>query len=475
MCGNHTLLQVWFRVKKHVQRRYFLLRTIGVYLTLLAGIAVSAENINIRGTVSSNSGRMINGAIVFLQGEKIADTTGSDGAYVLKKINSAVKKFSKNPNIENIAFINGSIKLNLVSPAQVTIDMFDISGNLLKRELSSYAPSGIYQYKIPAGSMATNMMTIRVTVGEHSSTFRYMQLPNGKQFSDAVSRQASYSSRMAQLEAVVDTLSVSAPNFLSKKVAVSAYDTELNIKLDTSTLSKFSFFLTSVKALRDLSKNVNGFGGDLRFGKTGQGAGLLGADSICSCIAEKSMPGAKAKQWRAFLSAKTGPDGKQVDAIDRIGSGPWYDRRGRLFANNVSELLNDRPLNADIAIKNDFPNEDGVPNHMPDPSSSKKVDNHLTITGSGINGKLYNTTKDCTCSDWTSTKGDGSATARAGLSWPQEFGGMGGMKNWMSVWDMPGCQPGIDSTDASGGGKPGVYTIGNGGGYGGFYCFGLNP
>jgi len=462
--------------KNMLQRRYFLLRIIGIYLTLFVGIAVSAENVNIWGKISGNSGKPVKGAIVSLQNQKLSDTTDSDGAYSIKTA-TGVNNYTKISNIENISFNNGNIMLNLVKPAQVSIDMFDISGSLLKHELTSYAPAGVYQYKIPSGSMATNMMTIRVSVGGHSSTFRYMQLPNGKHsFSNSVAAgKASNGPGMAKLEAVVDSLSVSAPNFISKKVAVSSYDTELNITLDTSNLAKFSFFLTSVKALRDLSGNVNGFGGDLRFGKTGQGAGLLGADSICSCIAEKSMPGASAKQWRAFLSAKVGPDGKQADAIDRIGQGPWYDRKGRLFANKISELLNDRPINADIAIKNDFPNEDGVPNHMPDPSSSKKVDNHLTITGSGTNGKLYSTTKDCTCSDWTSTKGDGSATARAGMSWPQEFGGFMGMKNWISVWDMPGCQPGVDSTDASGAGRPGVYTIGNGGGYGGFYCFGLNP
>ncbi len=466
-----------------------MLRTIGLYALCIAGIAVSAENVNLWGTVSSNSGKPVKGAVVTLQGQKLSDTTDSDGAYSLKAGNTSLNTFTKAPTIENISFNNGSIKLNLLKPAQVSIDMFDLSGNLLKRELSSYAPAGVYQYKISSGSMATNMMTIRVSIGGHSSTFRYMQLPNGKHsFTNSVAAgKALNGPGMAKLEAVVDSLNVSAPNFSSKKVAVSSYDTELNITLDTLKLAKFSFFLTSLKAMRDLSGSVHGFGGDLRFGKTGQGAGLLGADSICSCIAERSMPGASAKEWRAFLSAKAGPEGKQVDAIDRIGQGPWFDRKGRLFANNISELLNDRPINADIAIKNDFPNEDGVPNHMPDPSSSKKVDNHLTVTGSNKQGKLYSTTEDCTCTDWTSKTGrsagsswgtetgKGGVTARGGLSWPQEFGGSMGEKNWISVYDTKGCEPGIDSTEASLDGVKGVYTIGNGGGYGGFYCFGLNP
>jgi hypothetical protein len=54
-------------------------------------------------------------------------------------------------------------------------------------------------------------------------------------------------------------------------------------------------------------------------------------------------------------------------------------------------------------------------------------------------------------------------------------GGMGNMQSWISVWDLWGCEAGIDLTDADAKGKPGVYTIGNGGGYGGFYCFALNP
>ena len=78
------------------------------------------------------------------------------------------------------------------------------------------------------------------------------------------------------------------------------------------------------------------------------------------------MPGSGAKDWRAFLSVTKGPAGTPIHAIDRIGNGPWYDRRGRLLAMTKADLLYDRPMGADPAIGNDFPNEDGVPNHAPD-------------------------------------------------------------------------------------------------------------
>jgi len=192
-----------------------------------------------------------------------------------------------------------------------------------------------------------------------------------------------------------------------------------------------------------------------------------------------------------------------VNAIDRIGEGPWYDRQGRLLANNREELLNERPINADPAIINDLPNEYGIPNHRPDPTMPV-VDNHMTVTGSDENGELYTgggsgtfggmggdvsgETEGNTCDDWTSTTV--KDRPRVGLSWPRgSFGqftggsgsgkvsmggpGMGG-SSWISDMNAWGCEAGIELVE-TGPGTPGIYTIGNGGGYGGFYCFAHEP
>ena len=123
---------------------------------------------------------------------------------------------------------------------------------------------------------------------------------------------------------------------------------------------RFSFFLTSLAAMRQLSGSQNGFGGDLRFGEA---TGLAGADKICTMTANMSMPG-NGKTWRAFLSVGASAPGGAVNAIDRVGAGPWYDFKGRLVAANRAALLNTRPVGADPAILNDLPNEIGLPNHM---------------------------------------------------------------------------------------------------------------
>lgn len=163
---------------------------------------------------------------------------------------------------------------------------------------------------------------------------------------------------------------------------------------DTGTedeaLDPFSFFVTSRVALQELSGSEYGFGGDLSYGETGPGAGLRGADKICGEIADRSMPGASAKQWRAFLSASEGEDGAPVHAIDRIGEGPWYDRIGRLVAPTKADLQHTRPLNGDSDIALDLPNENGVPNSEVDPGADIASErNHHVLTGSTVDGTLY--------------------------------------------------------------------------------------
>ena len=233
--------------------------------------------------------------------------------------------------------------------------------------------------------------------------------------------------------------------------------------VDPSKLPKFSFFVTSMVAMRKLAKSDDGFGGDFRYGTAD---GLTGADKICTEIAESVMPGATAKQWHAFLSTVKGP----VHAKDRIGMGPWYDITGRLVAMNLTNLLQNRPSGADPVIKEDLPNETGTPNHRPNPNAPED-DNHHTLTGSKPDGTLYSQT--ATCMDWTTSSRENQTTGRPriGFSWST-----GGRTNWISGQDEGGCGAGVTGVGTENGGSdPSNPIVGSGGGYGGIYCFALVP
>lgn len=221
-----------------------------------------------------------------------------------------------------------------------------------------------------------------------------------------------------------------------------------------------------------------GYGGDL--------GGLAGADAICQRVAASTSACQVNKLWHAFLSTST------VDARDRIGPGPWYDRLGRLLATDLAHLLTERPTGADPAIVNDFPNENGIPNHNPDMTGN--VDNHEILTGTGIDGRVHGqepvaqgcldggidgavpgsstacgpdaetwTVEKATCWNWTSNEPQGCP--RVGHSWPRKASG----RSWISVWNEGGCAPGGTLEDT--GGLDGNRRVGSAGGYGGFYCF----
>jgi hypothetical protein len=232
----------------------------------------------------------------------------------------------------------------------------------------------------------------------------------------------------------------------------------------SAQLENFSFFVTSLAGLQMLSGSPEAFGGNLSYG--GQ-VGIAGADLICSTLADMSMPGAGAKGWRAFLSTTT------EDAIDRIGQGPWYDREGRLVADDSAGLLEDRP-DGDSGISEDLPNEFGIPNSAPDGES---LDNHDTMTASDEEGRLVMGTQQggggggfSTCMDWTSAE-PGQDPPMMGHSWPAQSG-----TNWIEVGRHgSGCEPLVHLEQTGGANGCGAVGVGCGGGYGGFYCFALTP
>jgi hypothetical protein len=475
---------------------------------------VSAQQItvNIKGKVTSQSGgKAVAGATLTLKGLKISTTTDNQGAFSLVTTVPVLIN-PMTPNAEKISLHNGSVIVSLTKSSPVGIELFDMKGNLLKKVTDHPALAGDFRFNVAAQPLAASMMMVRVAIGDHVSSFRYLPL-HGNLSAGGALAAAPMANGLAKLQATVDSLKVTASGFKDKGVGLSSYEQQnITISLDSvpaSSLENFSFFVTSMAGLQRLSGKDVGFGGDFRFGKTGQGAGLLGADSICQCLAEASMPGSKVKKWRAYLSAAKGSDGKQVNAIDRIGQGPWYDRLGRLVAQNVADLKQLRPASADKAIKEDLPNEDGVPNHRPDPNKPQ-VDNHLTVTGSNEQGTLYSSTyaKNATCDDWTTADTTTQGHPRCGVSWsragmfPGGFGkqsmvnpgggtinpgggmifpggegmaDMGTMNHWASFWSLPGCMPGYDLQESTGAGKAGDKRIGAGGGYGGFYCFALQP
>lgn len=199
---------------------------------------------------------------------------------------------------------------------------------------------------------------------------------------------------------------------------------------DANLLPRMSFFVTS---------DTN---------PTGNLGGITGADARCQRLA--TAVGAGNKTWRAYLSLESDPtrDGGATEARSRIGSGPWFNAKGQLVANDVTALhaLNG---NADLFLDELGQKINGQWPGSPTPNQ------HDILTGTELDGGVA---VGATCSNWTSE-------SDAGVKLVGHSDGLGPAMNpnppynsWFSSHRSPGCHT---TTPQGGAGK--------------IYCFATTP
>jgi hypothetical protein len=194
--------------------------------------------------------------------------------------------------------------------------------------------------------------------------------------------------------------------------------------------ANMTFFVTSVG---------KGNGADL--------GGLEGADAHCATLAKAA--GAKATNWRAYLSTTMPGGDAGVNARDRIGKGPWRNAKGVVVAKNVNDLH---------SAKNNLNKQTSLTEKGEIVTGSGDTPNqHDILTGSDPAGMYSTAGGDTTCGNWTKS-GEGSAIVghhdRAGLKKETRH-----MTSWNSSHGSRGCSQ--DNLKASGGA-------------GLFYCFAAN-
>jgi len=193
-----------------------------------------------------------------------------------------------------------------------------------------------------------------------------------------------------------------------------------------------SFFITSVG---------KGDGANL--------GGLEGADAHCAALAKAA--GSAKTTWRAYLSTTNQGQTPGVDARERIGSGPWYNSKGELIANNVDHL---HDLKNENLTKAKLLDEKGnVVNGRGDTPNE-----HDILTGSDSAGRYIQVggNADTTCRNWTSNA-EGSA-----ILGHHDRQGPNNNRNFVS-WNAAHGSTGCSQANL-------VQT----GGAGKFYCFAAN-
>jgi predicted peptidase len=210
-------------------------------LFVLIGLTANAQTINLRGKITNQAGNPISNAIVTLAGQSLKDTTASDGSYSITKNGVAALPFLV-PQTEDIYLNRGVLEFCLPNPSQVKVEIFDVKGNLQKRELIQNASTGIYRFNIEENSRVSKLLVVKASLGQRVVTFRYLPLHDRKYVVNRTNESSTSvaENKLAKIAAINDTLKTTATGYAAKAVAITAYDTVVNISLDTAALAGHS-------------------------------------------------------------------------------------------------------------------------------------------------------------------------------------------------------------------------------------------
>lgn len=215
-------------------RKTFLSVAVAVFLA-------SSQTINLQGVVSNSSGNPIPGAFVTLVRHNMKDTTDAEGKYSLIEGTSVKKLPDIVPQSNNISLKNSVLQFTLNTQSLIKVEIFDLQGNLLMREVMLNAVAGIYRFDLSRNCQTAKVFVVKAAIGSSDVSFRYINL-RVKEYTSANLKTISAISGGRGLRAaaeVVDTLIVTAIGYQTKSVALNTLDNQhQNITLDSAPVIK---------------------------------------------------------------------------------------------------------------------------------------------------------------------------------------------------------------------------------------------
>lgn len=228
-------------------------RIVVMCLIFAIGSNLWAQSISLNGKVTNQSGKAVAGAVVTLKTKKLKDTTDATGAYSITADVSDVNKTQILPAVNAITMKNGIVSVSLAQPARVLVELFDMRGKLLQK-IDKTSSAGDYRVDLVNHPFAMNMMTVRVTIGQHTASLRYIPSCAG---SGMIMKDAALTAGtvLAKVQNSIDTLTFAATGYITKNVSVATYKATIDAVLE----SEYTGTCTASKA-GSLTKGISGSG-----------------------------------------------------------------------------------------------------------------------------------------------------------------------------------------------------------------------
>ncbi len=195
--------------------------------------ATLAQQIHVRGMVLDESGKGVANAVAEIAQLHLKDTTGSDGSFSIASPSSATSN-SKQLPMGPFQFSNGILEWSQAKSIPVKIEIFDAKGLLSHREVFRETARGSYRIDLREKLAANRSSLVRTSYGDEVQTFQY--LPRSYEGEGRLDPSGSNLGGipLAKTSATVDSLKVTASGFADKSIALSTYDTTVNITISAT-------------------------------------------------------------------------------------------------------------------------------------------------------------------------------------------------------------------------------------------------
>ena len=198
-------------------------------------LTVNSQVINLHGNVRDQTGTPIPGATVILPHHELKDTTNTDGSFALTKSTATSLPVSKTIT-HTISINKGFLEFHLIHSSAIQIAVYSAQGRLLKKEFIKNAKTGLYRFNIADNCSADNLLIIHSSIGSHEMTFTYLPLQNATYAVTSIyNGVGSTIGKKNGAASFIDTLIITASGYISDAVALTSYDTTIDVTLNANS------------------------------------------------------------------------------------------------------------------------------------------------------------------------------------------------------------------------------------------------
>jgi|GEM_PF-986904 formylglycine-generating enzyme required for sulfatase activity len=237
------------------------LHSVFILISFFLCASITAEEVNLSGTVSDKTDNPIKNAVVKLKSNnQISTTTSSAGQFNLTgKVSVILKNHAQSPI--PFATLKGSVvSVNLVASSDIAISVYSMSGRKVYDFKSAQLKPGLNRIAMPFHTLGSGVYVVSVQHEGNRSAFRYFSIDQRGSGFASFSRKNEGSASVFQKTAAdesdfIDSLVITANGYATKFYPLSSYIQEnIEITLEESTSESGNF-----------TENINGVTLDMVF------------------------------------------------------------------------------------------------------------------------------------------------------------------------------------------------------------------